>query len=289
MSTSLGLLITFAQVASGVGCQSVDELLASVDRDFRAGQLEVAISKADLGLSCSNATVDQRVTLYLKLSGIHDRIGLHTNTRPVAAALKSIESAFSLADRASPATHATIDLAKARYHYRAESSDSNYPLAREYCLAALSQFEDLADFRGQADAVHLIGLFHLQRRELPEAQRYFDRSLRLEMQAGAPRPVFLADYERHTGYVQQWSGDLSSAIGSFERSFDIRRKNGLIDQSMFAAISLGRVLVDANRAADAEAPLEYALQVAEQLNSTEGRARAERVLGDMQEQQPAGQ
>ena len=289
MSILTGLLITIAQVASVAGCQNIDEIVASLDRDFREGQLAAAASKADLGLACSNATVDQRVTLYLKLSGIHDRIGLHTNSRPVAAALESIEAAFSLADRAGPKARAAIDLAKARYHYRAESSDSNYPLAREYSLAALSQFEDQADFRGQADAVHLIGLFHLQRRELTEAQEYFDRSLRLEMQAGAPRPIFLADYERHTGYVHQWSGDLGSAIESFERSYDIRRKDGLIDQSMFAAISLGRVLVHANRATEAKAPLAYALEIAEQLNSPEGRARAERILGDMHDQLPESQ
>ena len=246
--------------------------------------LETAISKADLGLSCSGATVDQRITLHLKLSGIHDRIGLHTNSRPVAAALRSIEAAFSLADRASPDTRATVDLAKARYYYRAESPDSDYPEARKYCHAALSQFEVLADLHGQADAVHLIGLFHLQRRELREAQKYFDRSLTLETQTQAPRPIFMADYERHTGFVHQLSGDLASAIESFERSFVVRRENGLTDQSMFAAISLGRALVAANRAADARAPLEYALAVAEELNSPEGRARAGLVFGDMHEQ-----
>ncbi len=132
-----------------------------------------------------------------------------------------------------------------------------------------------------ADVVHLSGLLHLQRRELDEAQKYFEHSFELEMQTESPRPVMLADYERHVGYVQQLSGDWAAAIESFERSFSIRRANGLRDQAMFAAISLGRALVAADRAAEAEAPLDFALTTAAELDSAEGRARTVVVLRDM--------
>lgn len=283
VSISISLMIILAQTMSSMNCGDIDALIARVDRDFKEGNLEVAISQADHGLSCSNTTIDQRVTLHLKLSGIHDRIGLHNNSRPVAAALRSVESAFALADQADLASRAAINLAKARYYYRAEAPDSDYPTSRKFARAALIQFEELGDLHGQADIVHLMGLFHMQRQELGKAQKRFEHSLELEIQTGASRPIMLADYERHTGFIHQLSGDLEQAIEKFERSYVIRRDSGLTDQAMFAAASLGRALISANRAEEAEAVLEFALNTAEELNSPEGRARVGLVLGDMHE------
>ena len=94
----------------------------------------------------------------------------------------------------------------------------------------------------------------------------------------------LADYERHMGFVHQLSGDLEQAIQKFERSFVIRRDNGLTDQAMFAAASLGRALISGDRAEEAEAPLGFALSTAEALDSPEGRARVGLALGQMHEQ-----
>ena len=283
MSLLANLWILLAQAASP-GCGDIDGLIDAVDQGFKRGELEAAVSQADLGLSCSNATVDQRIILHLKLSGIHDRIGLHTHSRPVAAALRHVEAALDMAEQASPTIRSAVSLAEARYHYRAESPDSDFPRARESCRSALAQFEELGDFHGQADAVHLLGLFHLQRREWPEAREYFDRSLELEQQSGMPRPIFLADYERHVGYLHQAAGELATAIVHFERSFIIRRDSGLIDQSMFGAISFARVLVSAKRATEARAPLDYALKTADAIGSPEGRLRAGLVLGDMYDQ-----
>ncbi len=244
----------------------------------------MAISGADYALSCSNASIEEQVILHLKLSGIYDRKGLHNNSRPVKAALRSIESASELADQANLASQAAINLAKARFYYRSEDPVNDYPTSRKFARTALVLFEELGDLHGQADIVHLTGLFHLQRRELSEAQAYFERSLELEVQSGAARPIMLADYERHMGFVYQLSDDLKQAIQKFERSFVIRRDNGLTDQAMFAAASLGRALVFDNRAEEAEAPLEFALNTAEALDSPEGRARAGLALGQMHEQ-----
>jgi tetratricopeptide (TPR) repeat protein len=284
VNTLLSLLIMLTQANSSLDCGDISALIDRVDRDFRQGSLQTAISEADHALSCPNATVDERVMLHLKLSGIHDRTGLHTNSRPVRAALQSIDSASELADQANPASLAAIKLARSRYYYRSEEPDSDYPTARRFARAALTLFEELQDLHGQADTVHLTGLFHLQREELDQARVYFERSLALEVRSAAARPIMLADYERHMGFIYQMSGDLEQAIKKFQRSFVIRRDNGLTDQAMFAAASLGRALIYDNRAAEAEAPLVFALDTAEALDSPEGRARAGLALGQMHEQ-----
>jgi len=284
MNIPVSLLIILTQAASSLGCGDISALIAHVDQNFKEGKLEVAIAGADHALSCSNATIEERVTLYLKLSGIYDRKGLHNNSRPVKAALRNIESASELADPENLPLQASISLAKARFYYRSEEPLGDYPISRRFAQAALVLFEELGDLHGQADIVHLTGLFHLQRRELNEARAYFERSLALEVESGAARPIMLADYERHMGFVCQLSGDLKQAIQKFERSFIIRRDNGLTDQAMFAAASLGSALIDDNRAEQAEAPLDFALNTAEALDSPEGRARAGLALGQMHEQ-----
>ena len=284
MNISVSILIMLTQAISSLDCRDISVLVARVDRDFKEGKLELAISEADHALSCSNATIEERVRLHLELSRIYDRLGLHNNSRPVEAALRSIESAAELADQTNRTSQAAINLARARFYYRSEEPDSNYPTSRRFARAALALFEELGDVHGQADIVHLTGLFHLQRRELNEAQTYFERSLVLEVQSRAARPIMLADYERHMGFVHQLSGNLKQAIQNFERSFVIRRDNGLIDQAMFAAASLGRALILDNRAEEAEAPLNFALNTAEALDSPEGRARTGLALGLMHEQ-----
>lgn len=284
MSILVSILIMVAQATSSLDCGDVSALIAGVDRDYKEGRLALAISEADHALSCPNASIEERVTLHIKLSGIYDRAGLHSNTRPVRASLESIESASELADPSNLTLQAAINLARARFYYRAEKPETDYPASRRFADAALVQYEELGDLQGQADVVHLNGLFHLQRREYGKAQVSFERSLALETQSGAVRPVMLADYERHMGFVHQLSGDLKQAIVNFERSFVVRRDHGLTDQAMFAAATLGSALVADNRAREAEAPLNYALRTAEALNSQEGRARAGLAFAQMHEQ-----
>lgn len=288
MRAALVLLVFCAGVTAAAVdeplCADIAAVVAGVENDARQGRLQEALATAEGGLSCPHATVDERITLHLKMSAIHDRIGLHNNSRPVAAALKSIEYASDLAPRASPESRAAIALATARYYYRAEAPDSDYPMARASVRDALARFEELGDPHGRADAVHLTGLMHLQRRELERARDYFERSLALEQRAESPRPVFLADYERHVGFVDQLSGDWAAAIERFERSFAIRRNNGLKDQAMFAAVSLASALLSGGHVADADAPLQFALATAAELDSAAGRARAGRVLVELYKQ-----
>ena len=133
-------------------------------------------------------------------------------------------------------------------YYRVEKPESDYPTSRMFAHADLVLFEELGDLHGQADIVHLTCLFLLRQQELDKAQACFERSLPLEIQSHAARPIMLADYGRHMGFVYQSSGDLMRAIQEFERSFVIRRDNGLTDQSMSAAASLGLALVSENPA-----------------------------------------
>ena len=284
LNIAVSLLIVLAHATSSVDCSDISAQITTVDRSFKAGELEAAVSQAEHILSCPNATIEERVSVHLTLAGIHDRHGLHNNSRPVSAALRSIDAASDLVDPADSRSHAAINLAKARFYYRSESPDSDYPTARRFARLSLDLFEELEDFHGQADIVHLTGLFHLQRQELEDAQIYFERSLVLENLSGAPRPIMLADYERHMGFVYQLSGDLKQAINAFERSFIIRRENGLTDQAMFAAIALGRALVSDSRAEEAKSPLDFALKTAEALGSPEGRAQASLASGQMHEQ-----
>ena len=284
MNTLVGLLIVLTQAAPSLGCRDISTLIAKVDQDFKEGKLEMAISGTDYALSCSNTSIEEQVILHLKLSRIYDRNGLHNNSRPVQAALRSIESASELADQANVASQAAINLARAHFYYRSEKPVNDYPTARKFARTAIVLFEELGDLHGQADVVHLTGLFHLQRRELSEAQAYFERSLELEVQTGAPRPIMLADFERHMGFVYQLSDDVKQAILNFQRSFVIRRDNGLTDQAMFAAESLAAALIYDHRPAEAQAPLDFALKTAEALDSPEGRARTSLALGQMHEQ-----
>jgi tetratricopeptide (TPR) repeat protein len=124
-------------------------------------------------------------------------------------------------------------------------------------MDAFFRFEELGDLHGQADIVHLTGLFLLRQQELDKSQACFERSLALEIQSHTARPIVLADHGRHMGFVYQSSGELKRAIQKFERSFVIRRDNGLTDQAMFAAASLGLALVSENLAKGAEAPLDF--------------------------------
>ena len=283
-SIAISLLVMMAQMTSSLDCNDIGLQTTRVDDDFNAGELELALTRAEHVLSCSNTTVEERVLVHLKLSEIFDRKGLHNNSRPAPQALSKIEAAAELADSADLELQAAINLAMARYYYRAETPNSDYPTARNFARLALELFEELEDLQGQADTIHLTGLFHFQRRELEEAQVYFERSLVLENLSGTPRPGMLGDYERHMGFVHQLSGDLTEAINKFERSFVIRRENGLADQAMFAAIALGRALLADNRARDAQIPLIFASNTAEKLGSPEGRARAGLLLGQMYEQ-----
>ena len=150
-------------------------------RDLRLqGRLSEALEIAILQLE--SAEPQTALQLHLELAKIHDRIGLHTNTRPVAAALQNIESAALLAADLDAAARADVDLAYAEYFYRAEMTDRVFEMASQYAENALTACEALQDFHCQADAVHRQGLIQLQQRQLDTAQELFMfiESLRLD-------------------------------------------------------------------------------------------------------------
>ncbi len=253
--------------------------VVGIDAAYNKGLLERAKQLAAAALDCPDTAASEIVTLHLKLSAIYDRIGLHQNTRPVAESLAHIDKAAKLVTGLDLVTRARVSLARSKYFYRAEMSERKFAEAEKYGQEALAAFTAAEDIVGQADAVHALGLIYFQRRELDEARELFDRSLVLENSTEKPRPVMLADYGRHVGFVYLVSGDIALAIPHFEQSFADRVRGGLRDPAMFAAVTLASALVDEGRLTDAERPLLYALQAADDMTSPSGKVRALLVAG----------
>ena len=215
--------------------------------------------------------------LHLELAKIHDRFGLHLGTRPVAAALEEINVAARIARDLGQSAAADIELALADYHYRADMSERLFETAFMHARQAIVLFAALGDKYGEAEAVHRLGLIHLQRRELHKARQLFDESLQLDA-AGGARDFFRGEYERHVGFVYALQDDPTSALPYFERSLEYRIKAGAIDASLFAAVSLASTLIELGRADEARLHLDYALEIADRIPSPVGRQRAEAVL-----------
>lgn len=241
------------------------------------GELAQAQQLAEHRLAASTDALEQ-VRLHLELARILDRVGLHTNTRPVEAALEHLEQAAPLLARGGAVAEAEHALARADYFYRAEMAVRAFPTAEAEARRAASLFRALEDRHGEAEAVHRLGLVFMQRRELAPAREAFERSLELD-RAGGARRFFLGEYERHVGFVDIFSGDRAAALPRFERSLAARREAGAIDASLFAAVSLASALVEAGRAEEARPHLLYALVVAQRIDSPMGRMRAGQALG----------
>jgi tetratricopeptide (TPR) repeat protein len=246
------------------------------------GRLDDARLLADRELEAGTLDQQLAIELHLELARILDRIGLHTNTRPVAAALEHIEAAQSLLEPPNPAGAAAVELGLAYYYYRAEMDGRKFQIATTHVRRAITLFSQLADNSGEADAVHLLGLIKLQSGSLQEARELFEESLTLD-KAGANRVWFRGEYERHVGYVLQTSGDRLAAIPYFKRSLVARLEAGAIDASMFAALTLAESQFVLGDLEDAARNAEYALTVGEKISSPAGKARAtdliERIKG----------
>jgi tetratricopeptide (TPR) repeat protein len=267
------LLVTSAGLAAGAeGLGSLDEA-----RTLRlAGDLSGAREKAEQILK-SDVDPAEAIAVHLELAKIHDRVGLHNNSRPVAEALQNIEAAKVLLKAGDPESAAAIQLALGDYYYRAEMSDRLFARATRHVDKAIEMFRELGDTRGQADAVHRRGLIHLQKDELLRARDLFDESLRLDEMNGG-RVWFRGEYERHIGFVYQLGGDFKSALPHYQRSLQARIESGAIDASMFAATILAGALIELGRPEEAIAHAEYALSVAARINSPTGRARGKQIL-----------
>lgn len=275
----LGLFIASAPLE----CAESNTAKSTIQKTYYSGQLRQAIDQAKSILACKDIDVDQKIDLHLQLAAINDRIGLHQNTRPVAANLDHINKAAVLSGMATKRSQAAILLARAKYFYRAEMVERKFQQAENYGKQALTAYTELGDVYGQADATHALGLIFFQRRELEEARVYFDRSLELENQSGKARAVMLADYGRHVGYVHLISEQLDAAIPLFEQSLVHRKKGGLIDAAMFAAVTLASAYADQGHIVEARKTITYALDVAKEIASPNGLVRALFVVGKISE------
>ena len=270
-------------VAITVASPSINE----VTKLRLAGDLYRAIDEAEQLLEVSNDPRDQ-IIIYLELAKIHDRIGLHQNSRPVAEALESILQAENLSADNDDLLLANLNLAYGDYYYRAEMPDRKFVRTICHLDDAILQFRADSDLHGEAEAVHRLGLVHLQQRKLESARELFDKSLRLDEMGGA-RVFFRGEYERHIGYVYEMSGDIEAALPHYAASLDARIEAGAIDASMFAAITLSSALLTQERLADAQEQLDYAMRVAIDIDSPAGKSRIERVQGKIDGAQAASE
>ncbi|MGI9222481.1 MAG: tetratricopeptide repeat protein [Woeseiaceae bacterium] len=257
-----------------------DDSLDAIREMRLEGRLSDALTAATARLG--SADEQSALKLHLELAKIHDRVGLHNNTRPVAVALEHIEIADALAQQLDSGARAHVELAYAEYFYRAEMSERVFATAARHANAALKACRALEEIHCQADAVHRLGLIHLQKRELDTALELFEESLRIDRLAGE-RPLLRADYERHAGFVFALREDYAIALPYFERSLEHRIDAGAIDASMFAAISLASTLNYLGRDDEAQPHLDYALKIANNIDSDTGRARVQTITTRMAE------
>ena len=267
--------LVFAWIVSAAA--QGDDYLSQVRSLRLAGQLDEAQELAEASLSTLPAPFDT-VRLHLEIAKIHDRVGLHQNTRPVAAALVHIDMATNAAKPGHRESEALIELARADYFYRAEMAEREFPEADRHARHAIKLFQQIGDRRNEADAVHRLGLIEMQRGNLDRARELFEQSLLLDQQAGE-RKFFRGEYERHVGYVLLMQGDNENAIPYFERSLELRQEVGAIDASQFAASTLASSLVNAGRLDEAWQFVAYAMMVAQKIDSPVGKARIGLVQG----------
>jgi len=247
-----------------------------------AGELEAARARIELGLGREGLGLRDEMALRLELARIHDRVGLHTNSRPVAAALLEIERAATLATELDDRARGAVEAARATYLYRAEMAERQFDGATTHARRAIDLLRRAGDIRALSDAVHQLGLIHLQRREFVQARELFDESLTLDRKAGG-RVWMLGEYHRHVAFIHALSDQWGEALPHFEMSLDARKRAGAIDASLFAAISLANALVRTGRPESAEPNLEYALGIARDIGSGVGAARASFALGEAYE------
>lgn len=264
-------------------CDASHPLVCQAESLMLGGDLDEAVELVESALGRQVVPRAARVELHLIMSRVLDRIGLHYNTRPVEESLDHVRRAEALLDGSVPLLRARVELEKSGYFYRAEMNNGEFSGTVRHAEEALRLFERVGDWHGQADAVHRLGLVHLQRRELDEARKFFDRSLELDNQGGS-RAILKGDYERHVGFLYFLDEDVASALPYFERSLRYRREGGLIDQSMFAAETYASALMRSGRVEEAKDPILFALMLAERLDSPVGKARVGLTLGGMYEQ-----
>ncbi|MEO1135582.1 MAG: hypothetical protein AAFW68_03090 [Pseudomonadota bacterium] len=266
-------------------CAYISESHAVLENAYLAGQLVHAEEMTSALLRCDDIDPGDELRLRLRLFKIHDRVGLHTNSRPVKKAKKALDSAESLRAKLSAKDKGLLTLGWAEYYYRAEMQQRSFSKASKYAVEAEQIFDALHDKHGQADAVHRQGLIRFQQRRidgdnaLTEARQLFDRSLALDL-AGGARLIFCGDYNRHIGFIENEYGNEPAVLAHFEKSLECRRQAGAMDQAMFALQSLASTKL---RGGDAQGSLNLlleALLIAERIPSPMMRMQVAKSAGD---------
>ncbi|NKB89307.1 MAG: sulfatase-like hydrolase/transferase [Acidobacteria bacterium] len=258
------------------GQASAESLVGRVRELRLAGHLDAAQDLAEAQLH--RAADPVAAQLHIELARIADRFGLHNNRRPVAEAMEHIERAAEFARDGGRRLAADVEMARAQMLYRAEMAGREFTMARRHSVSALAAYQDLDDEHGQAEATHLLGLVAMQRRELVEARRLFDESLRLDQAAGE-RTFFRGEYERHVAFVELFEDRPATAIPHLQRSLRARRTAGAVDASVFAASTLASTLLDLGRDDEAGPVIEYGVAVSRELDFPRGGAQIELVAG----------
>ncbi len=265
-------------------CGDHQDKITAITKTHLKGDLDEAITLIEEALNCPDLPTHQAIDYHLILATIYDRKGLHNHSRPHPETLRNIELAVSRLEGSESRSHAQVNLSYAEFYYRAEMQNRKFTKASEYALAAIAGFEKVDDLFGQSDAVHALGLIHLQRNELDEARKYFDRSLALEELTLAPRARILADYERHIGFIESRSDHKEEALIHFQKSFEIRRDSGIDDAALFAGQTLASTLLELGKTKEALAPISYSVRVSERIQSHYGKMISYYVLGLVTEQ-----
>lgn len=261
----LGLLLLVpadARPASPADCAPVsNDALPSLELR-KAGRLEEALRAIDDELG-AGVTPCAEIKLRLERARVLDRIGLHTQTRPVTKALDEIERAYVLVSEGhhSPSAHAEIELARANYHYRAEMARRDFVEAESAARKAIELARTGGSPRLEADAVHQLGLIRAYQRKTAEARTLFDRSLELDRNAGG-RDWMLGEYHRHVALSLVFDDDWESALEHYRKSHQARVRDGALDRSIFSAMSLGDALVRTGSGDKALPFFEYAYETA---------------------------
>ncbi len=272
----LFVAVVFAVSTSTVSAQD-DDFVSEVASLRLSGLLADAKLLAEESLSKSGTPIE-RVRLHLEIAKIHDRVGLHRNTRPVAAALAHINSAAAAAEPGHSPSEALIELARADYFYRAEMAERQFSVAIPHAERAIELFRQIGDRHNEAESVHRLGLIEMQMGNLERARELFEQSLLLDREGGE-RTFFRGEYERHVGFVIMMQGDNESAIPYFKRSLERRQEAGAVDASLFAASMLASNLVNTGRLNEAWPVVAYGMMVAQKIDSPVGTARIGLVQG----------
>ena len=295
------LFIVVARPAPGdpgaVGCVRSSIAVLDTARELRmSGRLREALATIDGSLSEGLAPCLE-VRLRLQRAVVLDRIGLHTQTRPVAEALREIEKTEAIAaQRDLPlGMRAEVALARAYYRYREEMPEREFPRAdravgqairwareaRRLSRIATASWQggagprSFAAGRGPwgageteilADAVHQLGLIRTFQRDTVAARELFEASLVLDREAGG-RDWMLGEYHRHVALTYVFEDDWSSALPHYVESHKARLRVEALDPSLFSALSLGDALTQTGSPDEAIPYFEYARDVAIRIGS----------------------